>query len=41
MTVAEARDVLGTSRKYILPLLEHMEPKITRRLETSVLHGVM
>ncbi|MBO0794361.1 MAG: SelB C-terminal domain-containing protein, partial [Ktedonobacteraceae bacterium] len=25
MTVAEARDVLGTTRKYILPLLEHMD----------------
>jgi selenocysteine-specific elongation factor len=33
MTVAEARDVLGTTRKYILPLLEHMDTlKITRRL---------
>jgi selenocysteine-specific elongation factor len=25
ITVAEARDVLGTTRKYILPLLEHMD----------------
>jgi selenocysteine-specific elongation factor len=25
MTVAEARDVLGATRKYILPLLEHMD----------------
>jgi selenocysteine-specific elongation factor len=25
MTVAEARDALGTTRKYILPLLEHMD----------------
>lgn len=32
MTVAEARDVIGTSRKYILPLLEHMDAlRITRR----------
>jgi selenocysteine-specific elongation factor len=33
MTAAEARDVLGTSRKYILPLLEHMDERhITRRV---------
>ena len=33
MTVAEARDAIGTSRKYILPLLEHMDKlHITRRL---------
>jgi selenocysteine-specific elongation factor len=33
MTAAEARDVLGTSRKYILPLLEHMDERhITRRM---------
>src|SRR5207253_9830173 len=33
MTVPEARDVLGATRKYILPLLEHMDAlKITRRL---------
>ncbi len=32
MTVAEARDILGASRKYILPLLEHMDAlHITRR----------
>jgi selenocysteine-specific elongation factor len=32
MTAAEARDVLGTTRKYILPLLEHMdERRMTRR----------
>jgi selenocysteine-specific elongation factor len=32
MTVAEARDAIGTSRKYILPLLEHMDTlRITRR----------
>jgi selenocysteine-specific elongation factor len=33
MTAAEARDVLGTTRKYILPLLEHMdERRLTRRI---------
>src|SRR2546421_1514914 len=33
MTVAEARDVLGATRKYILRLLEHMDAlKITRRM---------
>ncbi|HZR44148.1 MAG TPA: SelB C-terminal domain-containing protein, partial [Ktedonobacteraceae bacterium] len=33
MTVAEARDVLGATRKYILPLLEHMDAlRITRRM---------
>ncbi len=33
ITVAEARDVLGTTRKYVLPLLEHMdERKMTRRI---------
>jgi selenocysteine-specific elongation factor len=33
MTAAEARDVLGTTRKYILPLLEHMDERhITRRI---------
>ena len=32
MTVAEARDQLGTTRKYILPLLEHMDiQRLTRR----------
>jgi selenocysteine-specific elongation factor len=32
MTVSEARDILGTSRKYILPLLEHLDAlRITRR----------
>ncbi|HET9920776.1 MAG TPA: selenocysteine-specific translation elongation factor [Ktedonobacteraceae bacterium] len=32
MTAAEARDVLGTTRKYVLPLLEHMDMlKLTRR----------
>lgn len=33
MAAAEARDVLGTTRKYILPLLEHLDTiKITRRI---------
>ena len=33
MTAAEARDLLGTTRKYVLPLLEHLdERRITRRL---------
>jgi selenocysteine-specific elongation factor len=32
MTVSEARDILSTSRKYILPLLEHLDVlQITRR----------
>lgn len=32
MTAAEARDVLNTSRKYIVPLLEHLDVlRITRR----------
>jgi selenocysteine-specific elongation factor len=33
ITVAEARDLLGATRKYILPLLEHMDAlRITRRI---------
>ena len=33
ITVAEARDVLGATRKYILPLLEHMDAlKLTKRM---------
>jgi selenocysteine-specific elongation factor len=33
MTASEARDILGTTRKYILPLLEHMDAlHITRRV---------
>ncbi len=33
ITAAEARDVLETTRKYVLPLLEHMdERRITRRV---------
>jgi selenocysteine-specific elongation factor len=32
MTVSEARDLLNTSRKYVLPLLEHLDVlRITRR----------
>ena len=32
ITVSEARDILSTSRKYILPLLEHLDTlQITRR----------
>ncbi|TFH62234.1 MAG: hypothetical protein E4G91_07530 [Candidatus Zixiibacteriota bacterium] len=32
MTVAEARDVTGTSRRFILPLLEELDRlRITRR----------
>jgi selenocysteine-specific elongation factor len=33
MTASQARDLLGTTRKYILPLLEHLdEQRITRRV---------
>ena len=40
MTAAEARDVLGTTRKYILPLLEHMdERRITRRVGDERIPG--
>ncbi|HYX48286.1 MAG TPA: SelB C-terminal domain-containing protein, partial [Ktedonobacteraceae bacterium] len=40
MTAAEARDVLGTTRKYILPLLEHMDEKhITRRVGDERIRG--
>jgi len=40
MTAAEARDVLGTSRKYILPLLEHMDERhITRRVGDERVRG--
>ena len=42
MTVAEARDVLGATRKYILPLLEHMDTlKITRRLGDQHVLGTL
>ncbi|GAC1374829.1 MAG: selenocysteine-specific translation elongation factor [Ktedonobacteraceae bacterium] len=43
ITVSEARDVLGTSRKYVLPLLERMDAlRITRRLgdERVLMPGV-
>ncbi|GCE18190.1 selenocysteine-specific translation elongation factor [Dictyobacter kobayashii] len=40
MTVAEARDVLGTTRKYILPLLEHMDAlRMTQRLGDERIPG--
>jgi selenocysteine-specific elongation factor len=40
MTVAEARDVLGATRKYILPLLEHMDMlRMTRRSGDERLPG--
>ena len=40
MTAAEARDVLGTTRKYILPLLEHMDERhITRRIGDERIPG--
>jgi selenocysteine-specific elongation factor len=40
MTAAEARDVIGTSRKYILPLLEHMDERhITRRVGDERIRG--
>jgi len=33
ITVAEARDLLGTSRKYVLPLLEYLDQqRVTRRV---------
>lgn len=41
ITVAQARDLLGTTRKYVLPLLEHLdEQHITRRSgdERMLLH---
>jgi selenocysteine-specific elongation factor len=42
MTVAEARDVIGTSRKYILPLLEHMDSlHITRRQGDERIPGIL
>jgi selenocysteine-specific elongation factor len=41
ITAAEARDVLGTTRKYILPLLEHMdERRLTRRVGDERILGV-
>ena len=42
MTVAEARDTLGASRKYILPLLEHLDAlHITRRTGDVRILGTM
>jgi selenocysteine-specific elongation factor len=42
MTVAEARDVLGATRKYILPLLEQLDTlKITRRLGDERVLGTL
>ncbi len=42
ITVAEARDVLGATRKYILPLLEHLDTlKITRRLGDERVLGTL
>ncbi len=42
ITVAEARDLLGASRKYILPLLEHMDVlHITRRMGDERILGTM
>jgi selenocysteine-specific elongation factor len=33
LTASEARDILGTTRKYILPLLEHLDAlHITKRI---------
>ena len=41
MTAAEARDILGATRKYILPLLEHMDAlRITRRVGDERLLGI-
>jgi selenocysteine-specific elongation factor len=41
MTVAEARDILKTTRKYILPLLEHMDGlRLTRRSGDTRILGV-
>ncbi|MFO7152260.1 MAG: selenocysteine-specific translation elongation factor [Bacillota bacterium] len=41
LTVAQFRDMLGTSRKYALPLLEYMDGiKATRRLKDVRLAGV-
>ena len=41
MTAAEARDAIGTTRKYIVPLLEHMDMlHITRRVGDERVLGV-
>lgn len=42
MTASEARDLLGTTRKYVLPLLEHLdERRITRRLGDQRVLGII
>jgi len=42
MTAAEARDIVGTTRKYILPLLEHMdEQRITHRIGDERILGTL
>ncbi len=42
MTAAEARDLLGTTRKYVLPLLEHLdERRVTRRLGDQRVLGIV
>ena len=42
ITAAEARDLLGATRKYILPLLEHMDAlKITRRIGDERILGTL
>lgn len=42
MTAAEARDLLGTTRKYVLPLLEHLdERRITRRIGDQRVLGIV
>jgi selenocysteine-specific elongation factor len=42
LTAAEARDLLGTTRKYVLPLLEHLdERRITRRLGDQRVLGIV
>ncbi len=41
MTVAEARDILQATRKYVLPLLEHMDAlRLTRRLGDARVLGI-
>ncbi|MEO7020725.1 MAG: selenocysteine-specific translation elongation factor [Ktedonobacteraceae bacterium] len=42
ITAAEARDLLGTTRKYVLPLLEHLdERRLTRRLGDQRVLGIV
>ncbi|MCG0276703.1 MAG: selenocysteine-specific translation elongation factor [Thermosediminibacteraceae bacterium] len=41
LTVAQFRDMLGTTRKYALPLLEYMDGiKVTRRLKDTRVAGI-